>query len=46
MNNQSKVIIDDEFKLIGGEDEPPKKKDNQIPINENDVADLDYITEG
>ena len=49
-NNNSitdKVSISDSFKIIGDFDEPPKKKDkSEIPINENDISDLDYITEG
>jgi len=54
----SKVKIkSDDFNLIGGEDTPPKegnqvnleevKQDKAfIPITENDISGLEYITEG
>jgi len=46
-----KIIIDDDFKLIGGSDTPPKKKEidelekTKIPQSEKDVDGLELLLE-
>ena len=52
-SNENEVNVSiDKVIIKGGHDTPPKKKKKKqddptmIPMNESDVGDLDYLTEG
>lgn len=47
LENEISITVDNVI-IKGGHNDPPKKKkdDPIIPINESDVDNLDYMTEG